>query len=170
MESGWDGMDGAHSRRLSISVPTAPRLRRGGAGGRRGRGLPAGRTRTPRAACATARVPRSEREPLYPSAQRGPRRPGLSKPHPRAAPPPTFCPEVASDAVLGQDEAAGKERDVPERSSVTRARTTRAATTRDAGAHPVFRGVPRGKFPALRGYRSSHHRFTCPGFCDYKRL
>lgn len=170
MESGWDALDGAHRRRLSISVPTAPRLRREGAGGRRGRGLAAGRTRTPRARlCHGPRPAFGEGTalPLRP-ARTAPTWPFQAPPAGRAAP--TFCPEVASDAVLGQDEAAGKERDVPERSSVTRARTTRAATTRDAGAHPVFRGVPRGKFPALRGYRSSHHRFTCPGFCDYKRL
>lgn len=171
MESGWDGMDGAHSRRLSISVPTAPRLRRGGAGGRRGRGLAAGRTRTPRARlCHGPRPAFGEGTalPLRP-ARTAPTWPFQAPPAGRAAP------HVLPRSGLGHCSWPGRSsgegaRRPRARQRHTRARTTRAATTRDAGANPIFRGVPRGKFPALRGYRSSHHRFTCPGFCDYKRL
>lgn len=148
MESGWDGMDGpdgAHRRRLSISVPTAPRLRRGGAGGRRGRGLAAGRTRTPR-----ARLCHGPR-PAFGEGTALPLRPARTVPTwPFRAPPAgRAAPHVLPRSGLGRcswpGRSSGEERDVPERGSVTRARTTRAATTRDAGAHPVFPGVLRGK-------------------------
>lgn len=149
MESGWDALDGAHRRRLSISVPTAPRLRQGGAGGRRGRGLPAGRTRTPRARlCHGPRPAFGEGTalPLRP-ARTAPTWPFQAPPAGRAAP------HVLPRSGLGRCSWPGRSSGEGARCPRARQRHTRAD---DACGHHAGRG---GK-PRLPGRPAG--KVSCP--------